>query len=33
MCIYNRKALACVCVSYLDKYISATTWPPKQKFL
>ena len=22
-----------VCVGYLDKYINATTWPPKQKFL
>ena len=37
MCIYNKKACVyiyvCVCGGCLDKYISAVTWPSKQKFL
>ena len=37
MCIYNNKMCVYIYIyvfgSCLDKYISAATWPPKQKFL
>ena len=32
MCVYNKKASVYMCVrSYLDKYISAATWPSQTK--
>ena len=37
VCVYNKKVCVyicvcvCVCEGYLDKYISATTWPLQTK--